>query len=189
MLASDKTETSRSTENGLQGPLRNAESEGAANELLQVGDRDGFGLGVSQTVADYRHEVRDVVLPLIPVDLEDREGGDGSYPRRQRVVSAASGHRAHARKPTGRQDDRGELSAALLSVAAARNRLSPYRPCLPRVWYLLVVPIESTRGVGCQLSCDEQGFFEADDGSRTRDLRLGKPTLYQLSYVRVVPPP
>ena len=26
--------------------------------------------------------------------------------------------------------------------------------------------------------------FEADDGSRTRDLRLGKPTLYQLSYVR-----
>ena len=25
---------------------------------------------------------------------------------------------------------------------------------------------------------------EADDGSRTRDLRLGKPTLYQLSYVR-----
>jgi hypothetical protein len=27
-------------------------------------------------------------------------------------------------------------------------------------------------------------FYEADDGSRTRDLRLGKPTLYQLSYVR-----
>src|SRR3954451_1464308 len=26
---------------------------------------------------------------------------------------------------------------------------------------------------------------EADDGPRTRDLRLGKPTLYQLSYVRV----
>ena len=29
------------------------------------------------------------------------------------------------------------------------------------------------------------GLFQADDGSRTRDLRLGKPTLYQLSYVRV----
>ena len=27
-------------------------------------------------------------------------------------------------------------------------------------------------------------FSRADDGSRTRDLRLGKPTLYQLSYVR-----
>ena len=27
-------------------------------------------------------------------------------------------------------------------------------------------------------------FYKADDGSRTRDLRLGKPTLYQLSYVR-----
>src|SRR5687767_11892531 len=26
--------------------------------------------------------------------------------------------------------------------------------------------------------------MEADDGGRTRDLRLGKPTLYQLSYVR-----
>jgi hypothetical protein len=32
----------------------------------------------------------------------------------------------------------------------------------------------------------EAGFsFRADDGSRTRGLRLGKPTLYQLSYVRV----
>ena len=30
------------------------------------------------------------------------------------------------------------------------------------------------------------GPFQADDGARTRDLRLGKPTLYQLSYVRVV---
>ena len=29
-------------------------------------------------------------------------------------------------------------------------------------------------------------FLQADDGSRTRDLRLGKPTLYQLSYVRDV---
>jgi hypothetical protein len=27
--------------------------------------------------------------------------------------------------------------------------------------------------------------MKADDGPRTRDLRLGKPTLYQLSYVRV----
>ena len=27
--------------------------------------------------------------------------------------------------------------------------------------------------------------YEADDGGRTRDLRLGKPTLYQLSYIRV----
>jgi hypothetical protein len=27
---------------------------------------------------------------------------------------------------------------------------------------------------------------DADDGSRTRDLRLGKPTLYRLSYVRAV---
>ncbi len=30
-----------------------------------------------------------------------------------------------------------------------------------------------------------RAFAEADDGPRTRDLRLGKPTLYQLSYVRV----
>src|SRR5436853_6626234 len=29
--------------------------------------------------------------------------------------------------------------------------------------------------------------YEADDGPRTRDLRLGKPTLYQLSYVRAWP--
>ena len=32
---------------------------------------------------------------------------------------------------------------------------------------------------------DFQPFRKADDGSRTRDLRLGKPTLYQLSYVRL----
>ncbi len=32
----------------------------------------------------------------------------------------------------------------------------------------------------------KQGFRnQADDGPRTRDLRLGKPTLYQLSYIRV----
>ena len=38
---------------------------------------------------------------------------------------------------------------------------------------------------------DSGGFAgqscEADDGTRTHDLRLGKPTLYQLSYVRKVP--
>ena len=35
------------------------------------------------------------------------------------------------------------------------------------------------------------GSRVADDGARTRDLRLGKPTLYQLSYVRddgILPP-
>ena len=32
-----------------------------------------------------------------------------------------------------------------------------------------------------------EGFSKADDGGRTRDLRLGKPTLYQLSYVRADP--
>jgi hypothetical protein len=30
-----------------------------------------------------------------------------------------------------------------------------------------------------------KGNLEADDGSRTRDLELGKLALYQLSYVRV----
>ena len=32
---------------------------------------------------------------------------------------------------------------------------------------------------------DFQGFREADDGARTRDPWLGKPMLYQLSYVRL----
>lgn len=32
---------------------------------------------------------------------------------------------------------------------------------------------------------DFQGFLEADDGARTRDPWLGKPMLYQLSYVRL----
>ena len=49
----------------------------------------------------------------------------------------------------------------------------------------------ATDGTLCarQAEADEtapqRGFPEADDGPRTRDLRLGKPTLYQLSYVRV----
>ncbi len=30
-----------------------------------------------------------------------------------------------------------------------------------------------------------ENIYGADDGSRTRDLRLGKATLYQLSYVRM----
>src|SRR5829696_1030407 len=34
-------------------------------------------------------------------------------------------------------------------------------------------------------SCEAMREDEADDGPRTRDLWLGKPTLYQLSYVRV----
>src|SRR4051812_50184955 len=38
---------------------------------------------------------------------------------------------------------------------------------------------ESPDGIGA--------FSEAGDGGRTRDLRLGKPTLYQLSYTRVGP--
>jgi hypothetical protein len=33
-------------------------------------------------------------------------------------------------------------------------------------------------------TCEAMREGEADDGPRTRDLRLGKPTLYQLSYVR-----
>jgi hypothetical protein len=34
------------------------------------------------------------------------------------------------------------------------------------------------------LRAKNRSGIEADDGGRTRDLRLGKPTLYQLSYVR-----
>jgi Flp pilus assembly pilin Flp len=33
----------------------------------------------------------------------------------------------------------------------------------------------------------ERGFRRADDGARTRDPWLGKPMLYQLSYVRLTP--
>jgi hypothetical protein len=36
-----------------------------------------------------------------------------------------------------------------------------------------------------RIHCFQRVLLRADDGSRTRDLRLGKPTLYQLSYVRV----
>jgi hypothetical protein len=41
---------------------------------------------------------------------------------------------------------------------------------------------EESSDPSCSPIYREKG--EADDGGRTRDLRLGKPTLYQLSYVR-----
>ena len=44
-------------------------------------------------------------------------------------------------------------------------------------------PPEGTRSL--KEACSLGFLCEADDGPRTRDLRLGKPTLYQLSYVRV----
>ncbi len=37
----------------------------------------------------------------------------------------------------------------------------------------------------CALPLGYTSIYGADDGSRTRDLRLGKATLYQLSYVRI----
>src|SRR5204862_8183159 len=59
-------------------------------------------------------------------------------------------------------------TAAPLTVA--RDGCPPPRPKSPR-----------TRKMPAS-----RPFLQADDGSRTRDLRLGKPTLYRLSYVRAV---
>jgi cytochrome c biogenesis protein CcmG, thiol:disulfide interchange protein DsbE len=47
------------------------------------------------------------------------------------------------------------------------------------------VPIFDLSGRATCGALNDRGVgAEADDGGRTRDLRLGKPTLYQLSYVR-----
>jgi cytochrome c-type biogenesis protein CcmH len=40
------------------------------------------------------------------------------------------------------------------------------------------------RGSNDPQRAQPEWLYQADDGSRTRDLRLGKPTLYRLSYVR-----
>ena len=51
-------------------------------------------------------------------------------------------------------------------------------------------PPDAAAGCASGMACNPLGQAEsmlskqADDGARTRDLRLGKPTLYQLSYVR-----
>jgi hypothetical protein len=77
-----------------------------------------------------------------------------------------------------------------LTRPAPRRRASSFRPTHEpnefgtREWY--PSPFEHFSSVS---ETDEnpviyKAFFEADDGVRTRDLRLGKPTLYQLSYVR-----
>jgi hypothetical protein len=63
----------------------------------------------------------------------------------------------------------GSLEELSVEVMAADGRLKT------RPWMATVMS-----SVG-----RHQRLCEADDGPRTRDLRLGKPTLYQLSYVRV----
>jgi hypothetical protein len=63
-------------------------------------------------------------------------------------------------------------------ASAGAERRGPARTKLPGCLPDLA-DLQAKRG------CPRKGT-EADDGLRTRDLRLGKPTLYQLSYVRVV---
>ncbi len=56
----------------------------------------------------------------------------------------------------------------------------------PGVGTLLLKPLRHVTRVA-ELTPEwrfSRAFSEANDGPRTRDLRLGKPTLYQLSYVR-----
>jgi hypothetical protein len=66
-----------------------------------------------------------------------------------------------------------EAAARTAATAASPPRVDPERA-------------ERTRGAprAARIPVVAGTLFEADDGSRTRDLRLGKPTLYQLSYVR-----
>src|SRR4051794_6024363 len=47
------------------------------------------------------------------------------------------------------------------------------------------VPFLAKRPTGTRSTVLAGLLERADDGGRTRDLRLGKPTLYQLSYVRL----
>src|SRR5436305_2784107 len=72
----------------------------------------------------------------------------------------------------------------------------PFRPAravahlaVSRLFALSFAPFQADRRRRVSQTTPKPVFadllYEADDGSRTRDLRLGKPTLYQLSYVRM----
>ena len=93
-------------------------------------------------------------------------GGAQDVPQGWQRIDAANGT---AMEPTWNLDLR-RISRTLHVLARLANIEQP-----PKCSHLRRVSARSCEAV------------KADDGSRTRDLRLGKPTLYQLSYVRVVP--
>ena len=61
--------------------------------------------------------------------------------------------------------------------------LEPVRPRRHRILSPACLPIPPPGHFG--LKTNSRVSFRAKDGSRTRDLNLGKVTLYQLSYFRL----
>ena len=73
-----------------------------------------------------------------------------------------------------------EAAADTAVVLQIGVRLTRYCPCLA-----VRFPAQPEAGDGCQSQISLQ-HSQAADGGRTRDLKLGKLALYQLSYRRMM---
>ena len=77
--------------------------------------------------------------------------------------------------------ERGVGCSLLPAMSPATSAPSPQRPAMSPD---AARPHRLLSAEGAEIPLLVKPFARADDGSRTRDLRLGKPTLYRLSYVR-----
>ena len=99
-----------------------------------------------------------------PARAPEPDGGHRSF---------SSSSRSRIRHPSAQSRPSRRLHRP---TNAGRNAAAiPSSSQSPKLRHLRRVSAKSCKGV------------KADDGARTRDLRLGKPTLYQLSYVRKWP--
>src|SRR5262249_41799648 len=105
-----------------------------------------------------------------------------SIPKRPRRVRGSRCERSDLTAERGYGRHRTEVAPA------ARHRRSPEISAASLTSALTVRSRFQRWGGGIREKARFTGLSEADDGSRTRDLRLGKPTLYQLSYVRASRP-
>ncbi len=107
-----------------------------------------------------------------------RFGAGDTWPAgRRRIVPARSRsgrfHRPTKTTPSSLTNDR-ECTSLRSAQETAPSSPRRERKCGSSP---MATPPGAASGDGCAPQ-------QADDGGRTRDLRLGKPTLYQLSYVR-----
>ena len=149
-------------------------------------------VGVTPTAA-----VVGVVEPL-----EKRPFGHaGSISRLCSVASPRDDHRGNDRlsrvRPRGAGDDADGRVPVLLHLSRVRRDALAAPGGLLRVLLLRGSPLSAEAALtdvcGTAAARSEERItvnrlkWEAGEGTRTLDLRLGKPTLYQLSYARMRP--
>ena len=97
---------------------------------------------------------------------------------RCRLIPAATGNGTYGRVVIAELEGTDNVTAEA-TIQAARTSRAAHELPMTAVSRYLRAGVENTKP-----SVFWRPLREANDGPRTRDLWLGKPTLYQLSYVR-----